>query len=264
MYDDLWRTPTDDELALFGRPPSLLDGEGRVSHLVFLDGRLVDAWVESHHDTRWASLARELDAERRPRVVHSPPPPPRHEQVLAWLDGIVGGRDAVLTLVPDPRVPLLRDVLDPVSDEPWLVVDELLGDVCESLLPPDLEAPLRRCLLLLRDKAPWLPERTAPDRIAAGIVWLVGKANAAIGSPAPVTQTAVAAHLGVSSLTAHGHTVTAHVRRLGWTSHPPYPREHPDLYATGRAELLSASVVDDLVRMRDEALADQKRLQGVS
>ncbi|WP_374454461.1 hypothetical protein [Nocardioides sp.] len=253
-----------DDYSLFGPPPTLLAGDGRVSHLVFLDGRLVDAWTESHHDTRWAGLARELDAERRPQVVHSPPPPPRHAQVLAWLDGIVGGREALVALAPDPRVPLLRDVLDPVADEPWLVVDELAGDVCDALLTPDLEAPLRRCLLLLRDRAPWLAERTAPDRIAAGVVWLVGKANAAIGPAGPVTQGTVATHLGVSSLTPHGNAVAGHLRRVGWTAPRPWPRDHPDLYATGRPELLSAGVVADLVLMRDEALAEQVRLDEVS
>ncbi|MDR7254747.1 hypothetical protein J2X46_003745 [Nocardioides sp. BE266] len=266
MYDDPWRTPTRDELSLFGSPspPSLLTGEGRVSHLVFLDGRLVDAWTESHHDSRYEALARELDAERRPRVVHSPPPPPRHEQVLAWLGGIVGGRDALLALAPDPTRPLLREVLDPVADEPWLVVDELLGDVCEELLSPDLEAPLRRCLLLLREKAPWLPERTAPDRIAAGIVWVVGKANAAIGPAGPVTQVSIASHLGVSSLGSNSGAVSGHVRRLGWTSPRPWWAPSPDLYATGRPELLSTTLVEDLVLMRDEALAEQGRLDAVS
>jgi hypothetical protein len=269
MYDDPWRaaprtaSPFDTtpygSAGLWGGPAPSTESS-RLSHLVFLDGRLVDAWTESPLDTPWASLARELDEERRPRVVPSPPPRPRHEQVLDWLDGLVGGRDALVGLVPDDEVPLLRDVLDPVADEPWLVVDELVGDVREELLSPDLEAPLRRCLLLLRDRAPWLPERSAPDRIAAGIVWVVGKANAAIGPTGPVKQVDIAAHLGVSSLGSHSGAVSGHVRRLGWTSHLPYPRAYPDLYATGRPELLTASVVDDLVLMRDEALADQRRV----
>ena len=258
MYDDPWRIPSPREPGLWG-PPSLLDGDDRISHLVFLDGRLVDVWTESPFDTAYADLARKLDAERQPQVVRSPPPPPRHEQALDWLDGLVGGRDALLSLAPAGPPPPLRDVLDPVADEPWLVVDELVGDVCEALLSPDLEPPLRRCLLLLRERAPWLPERTAPDRIAAGIVWVVGKANAAIGPAGPVPQTAVASHLGVSSLTAHGNAVVAHVRRLGWTAHPPFASSFPTLFATGRAELLADTVVADLLRLRDDALAEQRR-----
>ncbi|TGN62881.1 hypothetical protein EXE59_02165 [Nocardioides eburneiflavus] len=187
MYDDRWSPTTHHDQDLWGgRPwggPSLLADGGRVSHLVFLDGRLVDAWTESPGDGPYASLAREHDAERRPQVVQAPPAPPRHEQVLGWLDGLVGGRDA--------------------------------------LLSPDLEPPLRRCLLLLRDRAPWLPERTTAARIAAGVVWLVGKANAAIGPAGPVTQSSIATHLGVSSLGSHGGTVSGHVRRLGWASPQP-------------------------------------------
>ena len=265
MYDDHWPRPSHDDPDLHPDPwgsrlwgaPSRLDVGGRLSHLVFLDGRLVDAWSESPEATPYAALARELDAERRPQVVHSPPPPPRHERVLAWLDGVVGGREVLLALTPDDSVPSLRDVLDPVRDEPWLVVDELVGDACDALLSPDLDGPLRRCLLLLRSEAPWLVERTAPERIAAGIVWVVGKANAAVGPAGPVTQSSIADHLGVSSLTAHGGAVAGHVRRLGWTAPPPWPRDHPDLYATGRPELLTSSIVADLVRLRDDALAER-------
>lgn len=264
MYDDRWPTTTHHDQDLWGSRlwggPSLLADGGRLSHLVFLDGRLVDAWTESPADGPYASLAREHDAERRPQVVQAPPDPPRHEQVLAWLDGVVGGREALLSLVPDGEVPLLREVVDPVADEPWLVVDELVGDVCDALLSPDLAAPLRRCVLLLRDRAPWLPERASATRIAAGVVWLVGKANAAIGPAGPVTQSSIAAHLGVSNLGSQGSTVSGHLRRIGWASSQPYPRAYPDLHATGRPELLSASVVEDLARMRDEALAEQRRV----
>ncbi|RYB93748.1 hypothetical protein EUA93_04875 [Nocardioides oleivorans] len=263
MHEDRWHMHLDDEPhpsggRLWGEPP-LLAGGGRVSHLVFLDGRLVDAWTDDPSDTPYDALARQYDAERTPQVVRSPPPPPRHQQVLAWLDGIAGGREALLALAPDPAKPLLREVLDPVADEPWLVVDELVADVCEELLSPDLEAPLRRCLLLLHAKAPWLPERLAPDRVAAGIVWLVGKANAAIGPAGPVTQVSIASRLGVSSLGTHGGAVCGHVRRVGWPSSRPWPHAYPELYATGRAELLTASVVDDLVLMRDQALAERDR-----
>lgn len=268
MYDDPWGTPArtspHDTSGLWGGGHVPATEDRRLSHLVFLDGRLVDAWSESPLDTPWAALARELDAERRPQVVESPPPRPRHEQVLDWLDGLVGGRAALLTLEPDEEVPLLRDVLDPVSDEPWLVVDELVGDVREELLSPDLEAPLRRCLLLLRDRAPWLPERSAPDRIAAGIVWLVGKANAAIGPAGPVTQTSIATHLGVTSLSTHSGAVSGHLRKLGWASRQPFPPGYPELHPTGRAELLAAPVVADLVRMRDAALAEQSHARDTA
>ena len=67
LYDDLdprvWGAP----------PPPTLRERGRLSQLVFLDGRLVDAWSEDVRDSRYAALARELDEERRPRVQVPPP-----------------------------------------------------------------------------------------------------------------------------------------------------------------------------------------------
>lgn len=246
FHDDVWTHPRHH-----------LCDQDRVSHLVFVDGRLVDAWSEDVEDSAYEQVARRYDAERRPQVVHAPPPPPRHLQMLAWLDGIVGGRDALLSLAPQPDPPPLRDVLHPDVDEPWLVVHELLVDACESLLSPELAPPLARCLLLVRERAPWLPERTSVARIAAGIVWVVGKANAAIGPSGPVTQVSLASHLGVDALHASGTTVLGHLRRLGWTANPPYPHPCPALLATGRPALLTARVVADLVRLRDEALAEQ-------
>lgn len=239
-------------------PQPGIDVADRLSHLVFVDGRLVDAWSEEVRRTRWARHADRFDEERRPRMVQSPPPAPRHQQVLEWLDSLVGGRDAVLALGSSAAdVPLLRGVVDPVVDEPWLIVDELLDDLCSTLLPPDLAAPLRRCLLLLRERCPSLPERSTPDRIAAGIVWVVGKANAAIGPDGPVTQLSIAAQLGVSSLNSCGNSVLGQVRRVSWPSARPWDNDCPPLLVTGRPELLSAHNIADLVELRDQALRDQ-------
>ena len=157
-------------------------------------------------------------------------------------------------------LPRLGDHLDPVADEAWLVTDELLTDVRESLLTPDLAAPLRECLLLVRERLPELADRITPARLAAGIVWVVGKANAAIGPEGPVPQTRVAAHLGTTTLNSAGNQVLGHVRRLGWRVHRPWDCEAPALLAVGRVELLSASVRRDLVDLRDRSLAEEARL----
>ncbi|UUZ60844.1 hypothetical protein [Nocardioides sp. B-3] len=255
-YDDHYPFPGYAPDEAYTQPG--IDIADRLSHLVFVDGRLVDAWSEDVRRTRWERHAERFDEERRPRVVQSPPPPPRHEQVLEWLDSVVGGREAVLALgTAVSHVPMLRGVVDPVADEPWLIVDELLGDLCSSLLSPDLEAPMRRCLLLLRERCRSLPERSTPDRIAAGVARVVGKANAAIGPDGPVTQLSIAAQLGVASLNACGNNVVGHVRRVGWPSPRPWGSDCPPLLATGRAELLSARTVADLVELRDRALDDQ-------
>ncbi len=248
-YDDtLWREPRER-----------LGEGGRLSHLVFVDGRLVDAWSEQVETSTYADVARRHDEDARPRVVPSPPPLPRHVQALAWLDEVAGSREALLAMTPSPvALPRLGDHLDPVVDEPWLVADELLTDLRESLLPADLAPPLRTCLLLVRDRLPELAERMTPDRLAAGIVWVVGKANAAIGPEGPVTQVRIAAHLGTTSLNACGQQVLGHVRRIGWRAHRPWDCGVPSLLAVGRVELLSASVRRDLVELRDRSLTEQR------
>lgn len=246
-YDDhLWREPRE----------RLLDA-GRLSHLVFVDGRLVDAWSEGVEHSAYADVARRHDEDRRPPVVQAPPPLPRHEQALRWLDCVAGSREDLQAMNGSPvALPRLRDHLDPVADEAWLVADELLDDLREALLPADLAAPLRECLLLVRHQLPELAERMTPARLAAGVAWVVGKANAAIGPEGPVTQVRIADRLGTTSLHACGTQVLGHVRRLGWDSARPWASGAPALLAVGRVELLSASVRRDLVDLRDRALAE--------
>ena len=248
-YDDhLWRAPGD----------RLLDA-GRLSHLVFVDGRLVDAWSERVEESAYADVGRRHDEDRRPTVVQ-PPPLPRHVQALEWLDGVAGGRQELLAMTASPvALPRLGDHLDPVADEAWLVADELLTDLRESMLAADLAAPLRECLLLVRERLPELAERTGPARLAAGVAWVVGKANAAIGPEGPVTQVRIADHLGTTSLNACGTQVLGHVRRLGWVGARPWDSAAPALLPVGRVELLSASVRRDLVELRDRSLADEAR-----
>lgn len=250
-HDDLlWHSPRD----------RLGDG-GRLSHLVFVDGRLVDAWSEPVDDSAYADVARRHDEDRRPQVVQSPPPPPRHVQALTWLDEVAGSRQALVELTSSPvAMPRLGDHLDPVADEPWLIADELLTDLRESLLPTDLAPPLRECLLLVRDRVPELAGRITPARLAAGVAWVVGKANAAIGPEGPVTQTRIADHLGTTSLNTSGNQVLGHVRRLGWPVVRPWGQGVPPLLAVGRVELLSAGVRRDLVELRDRSLAEEIRV----
>ena len=250
-YDDtLWREPR-----------TRLHEGGRLSHLVFVDGRLVDAWSEHVQDSAYDDVARRHDEEHQPQVVQSPPEPPIHVQVLAWLDTVAGGREELMAMTASPvALPRLADHLDPVADEPWLITDELLTDLRESLLPSDLAAPLRECLLLARERLPELAERMTPVRLAGGIAWVVGKANAAIGPEGPITQILIAHHLGTTQLNACGNQVLGHVRRLGWTSRRPWHCEAPALLALGRVELLSSGVRRDLVGLRDRSLAEQARV----
>lgn len=86
-------------------------GDGRVRHQVYVDGRLVDSWVETSLSGPWEADARRMDRERE-HVCRAPlpPPPPRHEAILEWLAQVVG--DAHLAALttdphPEPRPPTL-------------------------------------------------------------------------------------------------------------------------------------------------------------
>lgn len=96
MYDHhydpfLWREPRE----------RLHEG-GRLSHLVFVDGRLVDAWSERVEDSTYADVARRHDEDLRPPAVQAPPPLPHHEQALRWLDCVAGSREELLAMTGSP------------------------------------------------------------------------------------------------------------------------------------------------------------------
>lgn len=259
MYlDDHCSEPTPFD-GWFDRP--LLRERGRLTHLVLLDGRLVDVWSEDEHGTRYAGLAREYDDQLRPQVA-APPPPPRHEQVLAWLERLTGGRTAVLSLDDRPRaVPDLREHLDPGSDEQWLHIGELIDDLVDSVLPAELGGPLREGLLLLRAADASAVDRRTPARVAAGLAWVVGKANGSLGPTGPVVQKDVSARLGLRpNLSSDGQSVRGLVSRTDYSSAPiGWWGRRDDLLPTGRPELLCTRVRADLVRLRDEALAVRRQ-----
>lgn len=101
----------------------------RLRHQVLVDGRLVDSWTERVEGTRWEQVARDFDAESRCPHQLFPSRPLRHpfEEVLDWLEGLVGGPqhldalDTVALTVP----------ARPVREDPWQS-DQL--DAVESLL----------------------------------------------------------------------------------------------------------------------------------
>jgi hypothetical protein len=122
-YDHLYEAPYD---------PSYDDQPEHLAHLVFLDGRLLDAWTEPVRGTRWEAAADRIDRERRPPTV-SPPPPPAHERGLEWLADIGGGLDALDSLdtapLADPGMSLSLDELDLRSRHRLESAATLLGSV---------------------------------------------------------------------------------------------------------------------------------------
>lgn len=228
----------------------------RVTHLVLVDGRLVDVWSEPASGTRWQSHADRFDREHRlPAPVA---PTPMHERVLAWLDAAVGGRDAVMRLAvspladadfePDPELPARdRELLATTVD--------LLQNAGRALRVPEAHAALTNAMRLAWDTEPeGLLALGTGARIAAGLTWVVAKANGLLGPGGVTTQAAlqVATECRLQ-LSVPGRSV----RQLmaGYWPDPPRVGPLPDLLLLGRPELLTSATRRRLVRARDQALA---------
>ncbi|MDF9716225.1 hypothetical protein INN71_11580 [Nocardioides sp. ChNu-153] len=268
MYDD-WPDPPperwrDDETEPTRRaevgglapPRPAFERGDRLTHLVLVDGRLVDAWTEPVELTPWAGVAEALDRPRRPAPDPAPPPPPRHAQVLAWLDDLVGGREALLALTPEAPAPGEAPLGVPSGVlERRAVVRDLVSAVAERCFDADVEAALHRVVDHLCTDDPLLltGSRTAAQ-VAGGVCWVVGRANGLFVPGA--TQAVVRELLGLrGQLSSTGQVVQ---RSLG----PRWPWRHhhvgvgSDLLATGWAGVLTTSTRRQLVRARDRALAE--------
>jgi hypothetical protein len=246
-----------------GRTSPTLD---RLTHLVLVDGRLVDMWSEPVAGTRWQHHADRLERDRRPSAP-SWPAEPAHEQVLAWLDAAVGGREQLIALeefsasdddfephpdLPPPARELLADVVD------------LLDTGARTLREPEARLLLHRALASV-----WTSDPDAvlgagsAARVAAGLCWLVGKANGWFGPGGRVTQGRVKDALACpTTLSVAGRAYQQAVAGF-WPQPPRASYLLPDLLLLGRPELLTAATRRRLVRSRDQALAAAAALQTV-
>jgi hypothetical protein len=244
----------------------------RLTHLVLLDGRLIETWSEPVEDTQWQHVAEQLDSEReRPAA----PPAPRrlpHDSAFDWLDSLVGGRIALEALTDDPlpASPLLRvDDLSLASRHRVEAVTRALG-VLTELFDAETGRALKTVLAALweEDRDVVLNAKSAAQ-VAGGICWLVGRANDLYGKD-KVTQQAVQKQIGLkTTISSFGSTVHRALRGL----QPTYverPWSQRDLLATGRAEFLTSTTRRRLIRLRDQAvaareiwLADEERKAAV-
>jgi len=229
----------------------------RLTHLVLLDGRLIETWSEPVEDTRWQHVAHEFDREKQLPV--EPPEPLRlpHESALDWLDSLVGGRIALEALTDDPlpAPPLLRvDDLPLASRHRVEAVTRALG-VLTELFDAETGRALKTVLATLweEDRDVVLNAKSAAQ-VAGGICWLVGRANDLYGKD-KVTQQAVQKQIGLkTTISSFGSTVHRALRGL----QPTYverPWSQRDLLATGRASFLTSGTRRRLIRLRDQAVA---------
>lgn len=256
MYDDWFTTSY----------PPVEPQNDRVTHLVFVGGRLADSWSEEATDSRYADFARSLARERQP--VSPAPVAPPHVTVLEWLDQQAGGRASLLGLSTDPLTDEGTEV--PTAERPCdqqrlLAVAELLDGCANVLLHlEEWGNACRRALLLL-----WELDRDVITRapsaahVAAGIVWAVGKANGWFPSSGSTvcTQSDLRDHFGLSTYAGpYGKQVQSTLRVAWPTADRPWGWRRPttpDLEALGRPDLLTASVRRTLLRLRDQSLASE-------
>lgn len=240
------------------------DRTDRVTHLVMVDGRLVETWSEPAQGTRWQRFADRFDAERRP-LPPSPPPTPPWQRALEWLDDVCGGREAVHALTAEPldaggcELPTDagadgRSRLEATAD--------LLDAVAERWFDPEMATALPRALVRVWAEEPEavLHARSAAH-LAGGLCWAVGKANGCFHPQGPLTMARVQEALALSSsISGYGATVRRALigfrtagRERWWR-----PDGVPALEPLGDPGLLCSATRARLVRVRDRAEAARR------
>ena len=152
----------------------------RLTHLVLVDGRLVEVWSEPVTGTRWQEHAERFDRELKRPLPE--PPVPTYERALGWLDDVCGGREAVLALDAEPLVDDGRDLPEAPTRQAQsrlAAVAELLDAVGQKWFDDETSHALRRALLLVWEREPEVVmDAATAAHVAGGICWAVGKANA--------------------------------------------------------------------------------------
>lgn len=232
------------------------DPDHRLSVLVHVDGRLVDAWSVDIRGTPYEHVARRFEGELRPEpppAPPAPPAPPRWQQRLDELDEVVGGRVALLALTGvEPEDP------SPASDfpEPYVAAWDLVGEAVARM--DDAEELERVCRVALVTLWREGPPTTGSDgaALAAAIVWVIGRANDFTTDGVRPTQKAIAERL---RLLRFPTALVTKVRRV-LARDPAFPSRYglpPD--GLGRGDLLVTARRLEVIRKRDRALADKER-----
>ena len=266
-FDDY---PYDDGRYYDGPRQKHPDTEDRLRHVVYLDGRLIDTWTERVEGTAYHSWAQQLDRVVVPATL--PPEEPRpapHVAVLDWLDGVVGGRAALLTLDDRPLEPVVAPA---EAGEEYAELEQLLDRVCDNLFADgEFRSACAAGLSSLWGIDPALL-KGSPGEVAGALCWVVGRANGTVGAGTPVTQQALKRELWLKSgLTPKANKFRDRLREL-LPSPGLRPASCPNLLELGAPAFLTSATRHELVRLRDRALdaavvmeADEKaRESGVA
>lgn len=230
MYADTTSRPSrwyDEPLGLSS--PSYESTLDRLTHLVLVDGRLVDMWSEPVTGTRWQEHADRFDRERRAAVT-SAPAPPVHAQVLTWLDAAVGGRSQVMAL---DTTPLVDEGFEPDPDLPAVrrelvaTAVDLLDHAARELRVPEARAALTATLRVAYETDPeGVLQIGDARRLAGGVSWVAAKANGLIGAGGTSTATGLQRAVDCRAGAARPRRSDAH-RGLLARAEPPDPASRP-------------------------------------
>lgn len=253
MYDDRL-----DELGQWGYPYAS-PSDDRLHHLVYVDGRLVDSWTDSVLGSRWEEHARRFDDERTPVCHHPEPRPPAHVQVIGWLCGLVGGPVELDALIEERPVGETLVLGDPEDATAFGAVGAHLDRVGGLFFDAEVTAVLQRALALLWTGDPGLVRGPTPaNEVAAGVVWVVGRANGLFGGG--LTQTTIQRELWVKQpLATSGQRVSRVLRGIDLFA-GTRPPQAPDLRGFANAALLTPATRRTLIRWRDQARAAEPAL----
>lgn len=204
------------------------------------------------------------------RRLPDPRPEPDWSRALRWLDGICGGRQAVLAL---DAAPLTEEGLDlpvgvPAGHRQRLEsCATLLDATARRFLDEEAAVALRRALLRLYACEPAVVTGArSAALLTLGVVWAVGRANGWMYPRGTLTEKDLKPYLNATgtAATIGGRVVDGLVGPYRWqtTSRPwSFGGQSRDLEPLGHLDLLVSGTRRQLLEVRDRALADQEAEQ---
>ncbi|NYF97769.1 hypothetical protein [Janibacter cremeus] len=246
---------------------------GTLTEIVLIDGHVVDSVSRPVSGSGYECAALEVAHLREPV------PPPRvervivreepQEEMLHWLERVVGGAEVLAVLDDDPlplAEPLELDLLPLGSRDLASAVDEHLDLVDPApILAGQLLTAYRRLLATAAHEGMLhLWRDVPPERTAAAIIHCVIKANALSGAGAPFGVATFLRGLGVGSPpTSRSRSLALVIGGTQWP-HGRSPSQAPEVYVLGDTGLLVSRFRNELITYRDLAHTARAALGGVA